>query len=322
MLEIRKNSLSSLVETVREEIAALQTKLFFSEDEKLEFGAYISNDFSEELLQEHEDEASRLRAEVNAKGGLLAKVNEWIQLENDETELEKLMAASDRFTRPKAMLEEERLRKRVERRKPALEEKLVATLSKWEEENGRPFLARGERVVDTIQNAKVAKETARADKKRDRMGLAQRHASDKATPAQPARRVPSSTMRSASNTTRKREAPTPCPPGGNGSTLKRSRIAQPSASRSTSSRARAGGIPRHAATPTPASGGGRGFGRPALGPLVNGSRPPVTQSSDPFKSRPISAKRRQSFKPRPSLAAGLLRGVVEDPPEADDEDLF
>lgn len=127
-------------------------------------------------------------------------------------------------------------------------------------------------------------------------------------------------MRSTSNTTRKRDAPTPCPPGGNGGTLKRSRIGQAS-TRSTSARTRAGGIPRvAAATPTPASSG-RCFGQPAHGALANGSRPPAAQS-DVFKSRPIQqlGKRRQSFKPRQSLAAGLLRGVAVD--EADDEDLY
>lgn len=152
------------------------------------------------------------------------------------------------------------------------------------------------------------------------MGLAPRAASVRATPAQPTRRVASSTVRSMSNTTRKRDAPTPCPPGGNGGTLKRSRIG-PTSTRSASSSARTGGIPRiAAATPTPASGG-RKFGQLANGAHANSSRPPVSQS-DVFKSRPIQkpGKRRQSFKPRPSLAAGLLRGVAVD--EQDDEDLF
>lgn len=98
--------------------------------------------------------------------------------------------------------------------------------------------------------------------------------------------------------------------------------------RSASSRARAGGIPRiAAATPTPAGAAGRCFGQPATGALANGataangSRPPATRS-DVFKSRPIQpAKRRQSFKPRQSLAAGLLRGVaLDEADEADDDD--
>lgn len=320
MLEKRKMSLSSLVAKVREEISTLQDKLLLSEDEKMSFGAGIDDEYSEELLKEHEDEAARLRAEIGAKSGILAKVKDWTQLEADEKELRKIEGDKDRFKKPKVMLEEGRLRRRVEKLKPKIEEYLKAALPVWEEKNSRPFLALGNRVLDSI-DAKIQKEVAKEEKRQAKNGFASRPASVRATPAQSARRDFSGTMRTVSNTTRKRDAPTPCPPGGNGSTLKRSRIAQPSATRSNSSRVRPGGHSRYAATPTPASGGGRGFGRPALGALANGVRPPVTQS-DPFKSRPISTKRRQSFKPRPSYAAGLLRGVVEDPPEADDEDLF
>ena len=322
--DLRKSSLSELFVEVRQEIAKLQNHLLLNKGEGSTPDALNNEEYSEELLKEEEDECQRLRDEVNAKGPVLKKVKEWIQLKRDEVKLSTIEADPDRFKKARNMLEEEKLRKRVEKLKPKIEAQLLATLPAWEEEHGGPFLAHGERVVDSIQNAIAEKAKARDAKKNARMGLAPRAASVRATPAQPASRVVSSTARSVSNTTRKRDAPTPCPPGGNGSTLKRSRIGQPS-SRSTSSRPRAGGIPRMtAATPTPASGG-RAFGQPALGALANGNTPQMT-GPDPFKSRPItshliksrppgssrrplSAKSRTSFKPRPSLAAGLLRGV-------------
>lgn len=327
MLEIRKRSLSTFIDKVREEIAKLQDELLLSDNEKLEFGAFINDQYSEELLKEHEDESERLRAEINAKGSMLTKVKEWNKLRKEERELEISVQDPNRFKTMRGLefLREEKKRKRVEKLKPKIEADLLASLPAWEEENGRPFTANGERVVASIEKAIADKKAAKGAKKQAKLGMGALPPSVKATPAQPARRVVSSTTRTTSNTTRKREAPTPCPLGGNGSMLKRSRIGQPSGMRSASSRPRLGGIPRAAATPTPASGG-RAFGQPALGALANGSRPPPTATSatkppDVFKSRPIIAvKSRKSFKPRSSLAAGLLRGVVEDVPV--DEDLY
>lgn len=166
VLEIRKSSLSSFVINVRKEIAALQETLLLSEDEKMEFGAFIDDEYSEELLKEHEDEAERLRAEIEAKGSMLIKVKEWIQLKFDEEELERNAHDPDRFKkRGSAMLKEEKMRKRVEKLKPKIEAELLNTLPAWEEENGRPFLAFGDRVVDSIENAIAEKEAAKEAKK-------------------------------------------------------------------------------------------------------------------------------------------------------------
>lgn len=108
---------------VRKEIAALQDALLLSDDEKAEFGEFIDDEYTEDLLSAHEAEAARLRAQVESAGVHLARVKEWIALKGDEAELERSAADPNRFKkRGTAMLQEERMRKRVEKRKPKVRE--------------------------------------------------------------------------------------------------------------------------------------------------------------------------------------------------------
>lgn len=119
VLEIRRTSLSSFVVGIRKEISGLQEALLLSEEEKAGFGAFIDDEYTEELLSAHETEAERLRAEVDAMGVHLVRVKEWIQLKADEEELEISAADPNRFKkRGNAMLKEEKMRKRVEKLKP------------------------------------------------------------------------------------------------------------------------------------------------------------------------------------------------------------
>lgn len=116
---MRRTSLSSFVVNTRKEIETLQDSLMMCDEEKAAFGGFIDDDYTEELLQEHEDEAARLRSEVEIKGTLLKRVKEWIQLRSEEAELEHAANDPNRFKkRGTAMLREEKLRKRVEKLKP------------------------------------------------------------------------------------------------------------------------------------------------------------------------------------------------------------
>ena len=105
----------------------LWSALMLSEAEK-DFGPFIdgmplrhrrtelteTDEYTEDLLHAHEEEAERLRAEVESKATLLPKVKEWHGLKLDEEELERLASDPNRFSaRGGAMLREEKLRKRV-----------------------------------------------------------------------------------------------------------------------------------------------------------------------------------------------------------------
>lgn len=62
----------------------------------------------------HEEEAERLKMEMESKAHILPKVKEWHGLKLEEEELERLASDPNRFSRRGgALLREEKLRKRV-----------------------------------------------------------------------------------------------------------------------------------------------------------------------------------------------------------------
>ncbi|WWD16447.1 hypothetical protein CI109_100873 [Kwoniella shandongensis] len=335
LLEIRRSSLSSFIVNTRKEIDELQTELMMSDEERAEFGAFIDDDYSEELLHLHEAEIERLRAEVESKLALLPKVREWHTLVNDEDELERNSHDPNRFSkRGGAMLREEKLRKRVMILKPKIETDLLSSLPKWEAEHGRPFMVSGERVVTKIQDAIDAKEAAKEAKKRAKQGLAPAKILPRATPAQPSRSTSTSTSVRVGS---KREAPTPTPlasyqtnkrqkfglvPGTGQSTASSTfggssikPLQRTGTGRSVSATSRIGGG-GGAGSPTPFHGYGRTMSHSA-GTMFSAATTTTMKSTSTMingggKLVPGLAKadgrrpRRESFKPRSSIAPSML----------------
>lgn len=124
------------------------------------------DEYTEDLLHLHEKQVERLEEEVESKKNILPKVREWFKLVEDEEELERNERDPNRFSRRGgAMLREEKLRKRVNVLKPKIEMDLLSLLPTWEEENGRPFMVSGRRVVDRIHDAMEEKELVKEAKK-------------------------------------------------------------------------------------------------------------------------------------------------------------
>ncbi|ODN86599.1 hypothetical protein L198_07294 [Cryptococcus wingfieldii CBS 7118] len=172
LLDLRRASLSSFILSARSTISTLHSTLIYSPPEIALFPALLDENYTEDLLALHEQEIQRLEEEVEGKRELLPKTREWFTLVGEEEELEKNAMDPGRFSRRGgAMLREEKLRKRVNLLKPKIEQELLTLLPRWEEDNGRPFMVAGERVVDKIQMALEEKEMAKEAKKRAKQGL-------------------------------------------------------------------------------------------------------------------------------------------------------
>lgn len=167
LLELRRASLSSFILSTRSTIVALQTSLLMSpRSQSASFPEMHDEEYTEDLLHLHEKQVERLEEEVESKKNILPKVREWFRLVEDEEELERNERDPNRFSRRGgAMLREEKLRKRVNVLKPKIEMDLLSLLPTWEEENGRPFMVSGRRVVDQIHDAMEEKELVKEAKK-------------------------------------------------------------------------------------------------------------------------------------------------------------
>lgn len=77
------------------------------------------DNYTEELLQAHEEYSELLRSEIESKAAILPKVREWHKLVEEEEELERMSSDPNRFKmRGGALLREEKLRKRIQVLKP------------------------------------------------------------------------------------------------------------------------------------------------------------------------------------------------------------
>ncbi|KAL1757706.1 microtubule associated protein-domain-containing protein [Schizophyllum commune] len=155
MLELKRERMSTFILSAREEIMRLWDEIMLSADEREDFAPFYDDEHTEELLTLHEDEIKRLREERRLKAPLLASIKKYFQICDEEKEL--AAAATDQ-TRllgrgardPGRLLREEKMRKRVSKEKPRLEQDLLASIPVWEEEAGRPFLVHGESIMQLL----------------------------------------------------------------------------------------------------------------------------------------------------------------------------
>lgn len=116
-----------------------------------------SDVFSDALLSAHEGEISRLEALKEQRAPLLELVSKHKSIMQDKDDLanssqdaSRLIAKKGEKHDPTRLLREEKMRKRIARELPKVEQKLQRTLNDWEQDYGRPFLVFGERYLDVI----------------------------------------------------------------------------------------------------------------------------------------------------------------------------
>ncbi|KAG6865456.1 hypothetical protein C0991_002379 [Blastosporella zonata] len=154
MMELKRERMGTFVQSAREEIKRLWDDLLISDDERADFAPLADDEHTEELLTIHEDEIRRLKEERRLKAPLLASIKKYFDICEEEKELDA--AASDqtrllgRGRDPGRLLREEKMRKRVTKEKPRLEQDLLASISAWEEEAQRPFLVHGESILQLL----------------------------------------------------------------------------------------------------------------------------------------------------------------------------
>ncbi|KAG6911038.1 hypothetical protein DXG01_005454 [Tephrocybe rancida] len=154
MMELKRERMGTFVASAREEITRLWDDLMIGDDERADFAPFADDEHTEELLTIHEDEIRRLKEERRQKAPLLASIKKYFDICEEEKELGA--AASDqtrllgRGRDPGRLLREEKMRKRVTKEKPRLEQDLLASIPAWEEEAERPFLVHGESILQLL----------------------------------------------------------------------------------------------------------------------------------------------------------------------------
>ncbi|KAF9451602.1 hypothetical protein P691DRAFT_699098 [Macrolepiota fuliginosa MF-IS2] len=161
MLELKRDRMGTFIESARQEIVKLWDDLMVGGDERADFAPFVDDENTEELLTIHEDEVRRLKEERRLKAPLLASVRKYFDICEEEKEL--ALAAADQ-TRllgrgprdPGRLLREEKMRKRVSKEKPRLEQDLLVSIPAWEQDTSRPFLVHGESFLQMLTETVAA----------------------------------------------------------------------------------------------------------------------------------------------------------------------
>ena len=156
MEEIKKANIEQFIVNLRNELNEIWDKCFYSENQKNQFKAFHSIDFTEELLEKHEAELDRMKDYLELNKELFVKVERRQEIWSKFMELERRAKDPTRLinARGTALLEEERERNKVNKTLPRVEQELHELIQNWEQEHGRDFRVRGVSFAAFIEQQK------------------------------------------------------------------------------------------------------------------------------------------------------------------------
>ncbi|CEJ01928.1 hypothetical protein RMCBS344292_15948 [Rhizopus microsporus] len=145
LLKIRQERIGDFIERAREELVSLWDQLYYTEDQKRQFHPAYSDKTTDEILEAHESEISRLRLEVEDSKYILDRIEKYMKLKQEIEEFEASTRDPNRLfgkgqRDPGRLLREEKFRKRVERELPKISKELEGSLLEYEALKNRPFM--------------------------------------------------------------------------------------------------------------------------------------------------------------------------------------
>ncbi|KAG1841441.1 microtubule associated protein-domain-containing protein [Suillus subalutaceus] len=164
MIDLKRERMGEFIANARTEIESLWEELMVGEDERNDFAAFADDEHTEDLLSQHEHEIARLKAEVRLKMPLLTSIKKYMEICEEQKELERVASDQTRLLGrgggrdPGRLLREEKMRKRVGKEKPKLEQQLLSSLPTWEQTHGRAFLVHGESMLQLLMENASANE--------------------------------------------------------------------------------------------------------------------------------------------------------------------
>ncbi|KAJ7049425.1 microtubule associated protein [Mycena amicta] len=146
MLELKRERMGTFIQSAREEIEKLWDELMVGDEERRDWTPFFDDEHTEDLLTVHEDEIKRLKEEKRVKAPLLASIRRSSLLPRRT----KADCSDVDPGIPGRLLREEKMRKRVSKEKPRLEQDMLSTIPAWEHETGRTFLVHGQSILQLL----------------------------------------------------------------------------------------------------------------------------------------------------------------------------
>ncbi|XP_068578544.1 protein regulator of cytokinesis 1-like isoform X2 [Cebidichthys violaceus] len=150
--ELKMQSMKTVIEAIRAEIALFWGKCFYSHEQQEAFDPYYDDDFTEELLDLHEAEIRTLKTCFEGHRELFEGVTKWQENWTLYLVLDKKANDPSRFNnRGGNLLKEEKQRADLQKSLPKLEKSLKAQIDAWEEEHVKEFQVNGQQFLEYVQ---------------------------------------------------------------------------------------------------------------------------------------------------------------------------
>nr|XP_057931119.1 protein regulator of cytokinesis 1-like isoform X3 [Doryrhamphus excisus] len=152
-LELLKiQSMKSVIESIRAEIALYWTRCFYSQEQRQGFVHYHDENFTEDLLNLHEAEVETLKRYFEDHKELFDGVTKWQENWALYLELDRKANDPSRFNnRGGNLLKEAKQRSDLQKSLPKLEKALKGQIDAWEQERGQEFFVDGQKFLDYVQ---------------------------------------------------------------------------------------------------------------------------------------------------------------------------
>ncbi|XP_067933561.1 protein regulator of cytokinesis 1-like isoform X2 [Watersipora subatra] len=142
--KMKTEHLQEFTEKLRRELSEWWDKCYYSKQQRAAFAAYKCEEYSEELLIQHEDALEAVKFFYAENEQLLQKIEKRRVLWNRMVEFDAKENDANRFrNRGGNLLAEEKAKKKVMHQLPKVEEQLKQEIEEWERENDRQFLIGG-----------------------------------------------------------------------------------------------------------------------------------------------------------------------------------
>ncbi|KAI8513726.1 PREDICTED: protein regulator of cytokinesis 1-like isoform X1 [Branchiostoma belcheri] len=150
--ELKLQNIRRYVEGLRAEITQLWNKCYFSQEQRNQFTEFFSDDFTEDLLEIHDQQVARLKQYYDSNRDILKFVEKWEDLWKKMLEFERRANDPSRYNnRGGGLLQEEKERKKVHKLLPKVEEEVSRAIKEYEQKTGQPFLVDGCPFLDYVR---------------------------------------------------------------------------------------------------------------------------------------------------------------------------
>ncbi|XP_027211206.1 protein regulator of cytokinesis 1 [Penaeus vannamei] len=168
--ELKQQNMARFINQLRRELETWWEKCYITDEEKNAFLPYLSEVYTEEILEAHDAEVQRLQEYYTENERLFLKIKQRQEVWNKLMELEEKANDPNRLfgNRGCSLLQEEKERKRVRNELPRIEKELEDLVLQWEVEKGKPFLLGEQSVSEYIQNQWEKYKNQKEKEKKDR----------------------------------------------------------------------------------------------------------------------------------------------------------